>query len=102
MSKSYRPSNGTEGDAFMGRWCGSCQRNAAYDDGCGGAGCEIAVRALAFNEDDPEYPAEWAMRDGEPVCTAWQPISDEAGIIDEVGIIPDARQADMFAEAGDA
>ena len=87
--RAYRPSNGCEGMDFMDRWCVRCWRDAAYDDGCSGAGCEIAARALAFHEDDPDYPKEWVEDDAlGPRCTAFEPI--ETG-----GTVHDARQEEM-------
>lgn len=64
--KSYRPSNGTEGDAFMMRWCNLCRKSE--DDYLG---CEIAAKTMALDTDEPGYPSEWTYRDGQPWCTAF-------------------------------
>ncbi len=65
----YRPSNGTEGDIFMGEWCANCAL-ANFDDP--DRACMINLRALAHHIDEPEYPAEWNYSDGGvPQCTAF-------------------------------
>lgn len=95
----YRPSNGTEGECFMERWCARCTHDAAMrnDPGAWETGCQIIAMTLAFDVDDPEYPAEWIEDDVEwpapsnPRCTAFQP---EAGRDD--GPIEDARQGALL------
>lgn len=73
--KLYRPSNGTEGECFMGRWCAVCRhdRPAREPDGDPADGCSILCRTFATTStDDPEYPREWRYsNDGHPVCTAF-------------------------------
>jgi hypothetical protein len=95
--RPYRPSNGTEGEIFMERWCATCQRDADFQDGNDGAGCEIAARALAFDIGQPDYPAEWCETSEGPLCTAWEkrlpkpppkPREDH-------GIVHDHRQQDL-------
>lgn len=58
----YRPANGTEGDIFMESFCDRCVN---------GADCEIQDATMAFDVDDPEYPAEWIEDDDGPRCTAF-------------------------------
>jgi len=94
MPDLYRPSNGTEGSVFMERWCATCQRDAEFDDECGGAGCEIAAMALGFDIDAPEYPREWVVSERGPICTAWEPLPDNG-----TGRLEDIRQTEMFADA---
>ena len=62
INKPYRPSNGTEGDAFESRWCARCVR----DDYEAGDYCEILGNALAGMQ-----PPEWVYRAGIPTCTAF-------------------------------
>jgi hypothetical protein len=67
----YRPSNGTEGEGFMCRFCMECERDRAFweEDG---DGCEIAARSLIFDTDEEGYPTEWRYDEkGEPTCTAF-------------------------------
>lgn len=89
--KPYRPSNGTEGDIFMGHWCEHCAFNALDEDGC-----DIQLTALAYGIDDPEYPGEWVYRASVPVCTAFQHMADADG--SEPAIRCD-KTPDMFGEA---
>ena len=78
--KSYCPSNGTEGDAFMSKWCGECKH-------LGDVGWEDAVELLcqdkepcpilgaSFNHRPGQkgYPREWCYNDaGVPICTAFE------------------------------
>jgi len=62
--KKWRPSNGTEGEIFLSRVCGTCKK--------GRPPCAIAEKTFYFNVDAPEYPAEWQINEeGQPTCTAW-------------------------------
>jgi len=62
--KPYRPSNGTEGEIFMEKWCERCMLDTEDNP------CEILTSTLAFEIDDPEYPKEWRYDfDGRPMCT---------------------------------
>lgn len=72
--RRYRPSNGTEADCFMARFCEKCSR-ANMDDDSPEPPCIILGRALGYSIGDPEYPDEWQYKevaDGyTPVCTAF-------------------------------
>lgn len=66
----YRPSNGTEGDIFMARYCQRCRRHA-HD-------CDILLAAYAYDSDDPAYPREWKYNNvGVPMCSAFSDIDGE-------------------------
>ena len=70
MSKSYRPSNGSEGESFMAVFCNRCKKDADYENPC-----EILGRSFWHQTGDPEYPAEWIMDDdglSNPRCTAFE------------------------------
>lgn len=69
--EAYRPSNGTEGEMFMSRWCARCAKDNLNPD-TGEGGCEIIANAFAFDIADAEYPREWRYVDGEPVCAAFE------------------------------
>jgi hypothetical protein len=70
--KSYRPSNGTEGDMFQALWCEQCKRDADFKDG-EGEGCQIIAMTMCVDVDDPEYPKEWTHdSEGQPCCTAFE------------------------------
>lgn len=88
-AKPFRPSSGTEGACFVDRWCGSCQRDAAFLEGEGDS-CPIVAASMIFAVTDPEYPDEWIMAERGPICTAWEPLPD-----DGVGRLEDIRQTEM-------
>ena len=71
--ESYRPSNGTEGAAFMNRFCDRC---AYYQQQSGGFyDCEKGILAQAelFTTDEEEYPDAWIYNEeGWPVCTEYK------------------------------
>lgn len=70
--RPYRPSNGTEGEIFYGRWCAWCERDREYRDGGQGDPCPILTATYALSVNDPDYPREW-REDGPrgPRCTAY-------------------------------
>lgn len=60
----YRPSNGTEGDAFRGRFCERCTKVDT---------CDMPARSMAFDVKDAEYPREWVRDDyGNGKCTVFE------------------------------
>jgi len=80
--EKYRPSNGSEGEAFMESWCAYCVRDKEWN-GTLPAGkeatdedwCEIIGRTFAHDVSEPEYPIEWQYgEDGQPKCTAFVPL----------------------------
>ena len=77
-AQPYRPSNGTEGECFMGRWCAGCARDA-YGDASFAPGegeqCEILANAMAGAQ-----PPEWIADDRGPRCTAF--VDDGTPIFD--------------------
>ncbi len=61
---AYRPSNGTEGEMFMERWCHECLKEPD---------CDIPSLAMLFDIEDLEYPGEWQYgANGQPKCTAFE------------------------------
>lgn len=64
VSEPYRPSNGTEGECFMGQWCSNCERDKYQD-------CPIVANTFVYRVDDPKYPKEWIYGDNGPECTAF-------------------------------
>jgi len=66
--KSYRPSNGTEGDMFSSRWCADCVKDIPDL----GVYCDIIAQAMCLDVSDPNYPPEWTHdASGQPCCTAF-------------------------------
>lgn len=88
MSHPYRPANGTEGEAFEAQWCANCWRDAAFSYGDGDS-CTIIADAMAFDVDDPEYPKQWIIEAGRPLCTAFESTQSD-------GTIHDARQEGLL------
>ena len=65
--KSYRPSNGTEGDAFYFSWCNRCKNDM-------GESCDILADSLAYTLKDAEYPKQLQYTEkGRPICTSFFP-----------------------------
>lgn len=84
--QSYRPSNGTEGEIFMARWCARCSRDQARRDGDAFDGCEIIDLTMAYDIDDPSYPKAWVQDDdGSPSCSEFT-----AGDADDQPLDPQA------------
>jgi hypothetical protein len=67
MTKPYRPSNGSEGMIFEGRWCDRCAKDDPEE------GCGIMLRAMLHEIHEPEYPREWVQgsKGENPHCTAF-------------------------------
>lgn len=71
--KLYRPSNGSEGDWFIHKYCFNCIHGKYEHTGdVNDNPCEIAGLTFAFDTRDKEYPKEWCYdKDGKPTCTAF-------------------------------
>lgn len=69
MSRSYEPSNGTEGMYFTDEFCMQCIHCDPDPDG--EKQCDILLNTLCFSIGDPEYPEEWIYdEDDKPTCTS--------------------------------
>ena len=79
-TRSYRPSNGSEGCDFMASFCDRCERDAAWQaDKPGAESCPIIVGTMVAYPGDRDYPPEWVENDvpgldTKPRCTAFTPI----------------------------
>ena len=61
--RKYIPSNGTEGEIFMDKFCDRC----FYDHN---ENCEIIVGTMVYDLEDNEYPEEWTYDENDqPICT---------------------------------
>jgi hypothetical protein len=70
MAKKYQPSNGTEGAYFINEYCMRCIH--CDPDPYGPKQCDILLRTMVYNVNDPEYPEEWVYNENDqPKCTAW-------------------------------
>ena len=81
----YRPSNGSEGEWFMSRWCDRCVKDSEAKP------CRILGRTMAFDTRDKEYPGEWIEDGNGPKCTAF---SDH--VKPPLSIIRDKRQETLL------
>lgn len=78
-NEPYQPSNGTEGECFIAKWCEHCEKERRWraSEGDGSvSGCDILGRTMAFSIGDPGYPEEWQYVDGKPACTAFESEED--------------------------
>ena len=94
----YCPSNGTDGEGFMGRFCEHCERDrAVWEREDYEGGCDILARALAFDVEDDDYPDEWTYTtEGKPTCTAFVPLGTRLPLDSDLEA---AGQRNMFGEA---
>lgn len=68
MIRKYRPSNGCEGDWFMGEFCMQCIHE--NPDMEAKPKCDIMTCTMCLDINDAEYPKEWIYgEDGKPTCT---------------------------------
>ena len=89
-TRSYQPSNGTEGYWFTDKFCSQCEKDRKYHNSLEPDpedGCKIIVYAFGFSKRDNEYPKEWISDDDgcNPRCTAFMEYQEpDKGIIDPV------------------
>ena len=70
----YQPSNGTEGEEFLARWCEQCRFFESP--------CKISFNTMVYEIEDPEYPEEWTYgEDDKPCCTAWDRGELDEGVL---------------------
>lgn len=71
MNRKYRPSNGTEGECFVDTYCMNCFHCDPNPEGK--KQCQILMRSLLYNTNEPGYPEEWIYDDkDEPTCTNYK------------------------------
>ncbi len=69
--KLYQPCNGTEGDWFISKWCGTCVKEAVSENAQ--QQCDIVFLSMSYSIGDAEYPKQWVYSDNdEPMCTAYK------------------------------
>lgn len=101
MPEKYRPSNGSEGCAFMDHFCEHCANEKfIHTNRHGDLQCNIADRSMIYDLKDPEYPSEWTYdQDGLPTCTAWKyfkwELDNDGNLIDPPPA-PDPNQLSLF------
>jgi len=68
ICKKYRPSNGTEGMIFMGKFCDHC----IHDNGDTKM-CDIITLTMGLGVDEKDYPEEWTYDENDkPTCTKYK------------------------------
>lgn len=98
MDRPYQPSNGTEGDIFMGQFCYRCVKFPHSPDAKNQ--CMIVLRTMAHNVTDPEYPIQWQHGPDGPTCTAFRD-RDEANAERRARRnVKPSRTDDLFAAGG--
>ena len=79
----YQPSNGTEGEMFMEKFCYRCRWDQAFQRSQSGEdGCPIVVATMTHNPGDTFYPLEWISDNAtgkNPRCTAFESIPGKKG-----------------------
>ena len=63
--RPYQPSNGSEGEWFMTKYCYRCEH---YNER---VGCPIVNNTMLYDVRSAEYPREWVYQEDGPVCTAF-------------------------------
>ena len=73
MGEKYQPSNGTDGCAFVERFCEHCIHEKFIHTQKGDdKKCNIFTKTLVYDVKDKEYPKEWVYDENDnPTCTAW-------------------------------
>lgn len=71
--KKYRPSNGSEGDGFMEKFCANCIHEKYYHTmNDNDKMCDIISASMVYDLHEPNYPSQWTYDENDnPVCTAW-------------------------------
>ena len=69
--KYYTPSNGTEGEWFMDKFCANCCKDTTQRKIDGKTMCNILTKSLLN-----EQPKEWIYDENDkPVCTSFKDLS---------------------------
>lgn len=88
MIAAYRPSNGTEGEWFIAKWCATCVHEQARRDDPDADGCDIVTWTMALPIDHPDYPNEWQYGPNGPRCTAyWEDGKAEPILLDPNAVV---------------
>jgi hypothetical protein len=66
MATQYYPSNGTEGEGFISKWCENCKRDPASRNVEAKTMCRIFNNSLLGKQ-----PKQWIYQNGIPTCTSF-------------------------------
>lgn len=76
--KKYCPSNASDGQIFMSKFCDRCELDSKFSEDVPEGGCQIIVATMVWSVNDPLYPAQWCYdANGQPTCTAFVPMGDD-------------------------
>ena len=69
--KLYRPSNGSEGDWFINKYCNNCIHGKYEHTGdIQDKPCDILSSSFCYGIEDEKYPKEWQYdENNKPCCT---------------------------------
>jgi len=72
--RKYRPSNGSEGEWFMDKFCENClYEKWTHTMNDKDAKCDILSNSMLYDLNDPKYPAEWTYdAQGHATCTKYK------------------------------
>lgn len=93
--KPYRPSNGSEGECFIGKFCENCiHEKFIHTQNMDDKKCNILTHSMCFGTDDAEYPKEWMYDENDrPTCTNYKywnwGFDDDDGPFDPPIVLPD-------------
>lgn len=68
-TRPYQPSNGTEGDIFMGKFCSNCSKHPISRDAKNQ--CMILLKSFAYSISDKDYPKQWVQDNNGARCTSF-------------------------------
>lgn len=96
MPRQFKPSNSTEGYAFIGQWCENCARDCPSNGSKTFDECDDSelcpILAASFRGE----AKEWVEHDdGRCECTAFVQFGRPVPVVDDMTL-------DMFGESGDA
>jgi hypothetical protein len=69
--KLYQPSNGTEGDYFMEKYCDNCYHESGRGNESPEGSCPILISTMFYDIKDDKYPNQWRYVDGKETCIAF-------------------------------
>lgn len=70
MNNKYRPSNSTDGEAFMSEFCYQCHKMPHSPEADNQ--CAILGATFFYGTDEPEYPIQWQQDGKSSWCTAFK------------------------------
>ena len=63
----YFPSNGSEGEGFISKWCANCRKDPASRKENSNTFCSILTRSMT----ECKQVKQWIYKDGSPCCTSF-------------------------------